>query len=156
MELVTSAILTGPQKAAALKIWNNEYPTKLLLPDMKSFESFLKELIDPQYYLLSDKNELTGWAATFAVTLTTCFFIMISSECQGKGYGTLLLNQLKADNKDLFAWAIDHQDDVKADGKHYRSPIEFYRKNGFTINTGFRLETDLLSAVNISWNRERY
>ena len=58
---------------------------------------------------------------------------------------------LKNDGDQLFGWAIDHDNDIRADGRPYPSPIAFYKKNGFVINNDLRLENEQLSAVNILW-----
>jgi GNAT superfamily N-acetyltransferase len=155
MEIVKQTYLTADQKEAALKIWNAEYPARLQMPGMADFDDFLYSLIDAQYYLLiDDDKKIAGWAATFMAGPVTSFFIMLDSAYHGKGYGTNLLAELKKDNQQLFAWAIDHDNDVKAGGTPYPSPINFYLKNGFMVNNDLRLENDVLSAVNILWSSE--
>lgn len=155
MKIITTPILSDHQKQAALKIWNTEYPVRLLMPGMDELDAFINPLINPKHYLLiNEVNEIVGWAATFSRETARCFFIILSGSIHGKGYGTLLLNEIKKDEKQLFAWAIDHDNDVKANGEPYASPIKFYRKNEFTINEGLRLENEQLSAVNILWNAE--
>ena len=155
MKIITTPALSDQQKQTALNIWNTEYPVRLLMPDMNEFDAFINTLINPQYYLLTNEtDEIVGWAATFSIEPVRCFFIMLAGSIHGKGYGSLLLNELKKDESQLFGWAIDHNDDIKANGEPYPSPINFYRKNGFTINVDLRLENEQLSAVNILWNAE--
>jgi GNAT superfamily N-acetyltransferase len=155
MKIITLPTLSHPQKATALKLWNAEYPVGLQMPDMTSFDNFLNTLINPKHYLLiNEADGISGWASVFLREVAGCFFIMIDGAIHGKGYGTLLLNELKKDEKQLFGWVIDHNNDIKANGEPYPSPINFYRKNGFTINTDLRLENEQLSAVNILWNAE--
>ena len=153
VEYLTS--LTDTQKETALSIWNMEYPVKLCMPGIAEFNAFLDSLINPGYFLLKDDDtEIIGWATLFSVENVRCFFIMLKSSSHGKGYGTLLLNALKAKENTLFGWAVDHDNNVKADGTPYPSPINFYIKNNFTINNELRLETDVLSAVNIIWQAD--
>lgn len=155
MKIVTTPILSDLQKQTALKIWNTEYPANLQMPGMADFDAFLDTLIEPQYYLLVDgADNVAGWAATFSAGLVRSFFIMLDSAYHGKGYGTILLNELKKEGPKLFAWAIDHNDDAKPDGRPYPSPINFYLKNGFTVNNKLRLENEQLSAVNILWDAD--
>jgi len=123
------------------------------MPTIADFQAFLDQMIDPKYYLVMDNSDIAGWAATFTAGPVRSFFIMFNSAYHGKGYGTLLLNELKKEGPRLFAWAIDHNDDVKPDGRPYPSPINFYLKNGFTVNEDLRLENEQLSAVNILWER---
>jgi len=155
MKIITTSTLSDQQKQAALNIWNAEYPVRLLMPGMDEFDAFINPLINPKHYLLINEiDEIIGWAATFSIEPVRCFFIMLSGSVHGKGYGALLLNELKKDGTRLFGWAIDHSGDIKADGEPYPSPINFYRKNGFTINTDLRLENEQLSAVNILWEKK--
>lgn len=121
------------------------------MPAMADFEAFLFPLIAPKYYFLLDNENIAGWAATFTAGTVRSFFIMLNSAYHGKGYGTILLNELQKEGPQLFAWAIDHNNDVKPDSRPYPSPIDFYLKNGFTVNSDLRLENEMLSAVNIFW-----
>ncbi|MDB4918881.1 GNAT family N-acetyltransferase [Mucilaginibacter sp.] len=155
MKIITTHTLSNHQKQAALKIWNAEYPVRLLIPGMDEFDAFINPLINPKHYLLiNDADEIVGWAATFSIETARCFLIMLSGTFHGKGHGTLLLNELKKNETQLFGWAIDHNNDVKANGNSYPSPINFYLKNGFAINNDLRLENEQLSAVNILWTAE--
>jgi len=154
MNITTQTHLTDQQKEAALNIWNTEYPVRLHMSAMVDFEAFLAQLTDPKYYLmLAGDDVVAGWAATFTAGPVRSFFIMFNRTYHSKGYGTILLNELKKEGPQLFAWAIDHNDDIKADGRPYSSPINFYLKNGFTVNNELRLENEQLSAVNILWER---
>ena len=122
------------------------------MPGIAEFDCFSSTLINPKYYLLLDEGSaIAGWAATFSAGPVRSFFIMLNSAYHGKGYGTILLNELKKEGPQLFAWAIDHNNDVRPDGRPYPSPIDFYLKNGFTVNNELRLENEQLSAVNILW-----
>ena len=71
-----------------------------------------------------------------------------------KGFGTLLLNELKKNNTVLNGWVTDHQNDVKQNKESYLSPIEFYSKNGFSVSKNIRIENDKISAVKITWERK--
>lgn len=51
---------------------------------------------------------------------------------------------------------IDHDKDIKANGKQYMSPLNFYLKQGFTIIEDERLELATLSAVKIVWFEQEY
>jgi GNAT superfamily N-acetyltransferase len=154
MKIITQTHLTTEQKRIALKIWNSEYPVKLQMRGIDEFDVFLNPLIDTKYYLLIDADSIAGWAATFSAGPVRSFFIMLNSAYHGKGYGTILLTELKKEGPQLFAWAIDHNNDVKPDGRPYPSPINFYLKNGFTVNNELRLENEQLSAVNILWEAD--
>ncbi len=154
MQLVTTLNLNREQKLQALTIWNTEYPERLMMPAVADFDDFINTLFNPKYYLLLDGEVIAGWAATFFINDIRCFFIMLNSAYHGKGYGTMLLNELKKHGDQLFGWAIDHNNDRRTDGRLYPSPIDFYKKNGFAVNDELRLENEKLSAVNIVWNAE--
>lgn len=154
MQLITTLILNPEQKQQALTIWNTEYPERLVMPAIADFDEFIDALFNPKYYLLLDGEIMAGWASTFFINNVRCFFIMLNGIYHGMGYGTMLLNELKNNGDQLFGWAIDHNNDIKADGRLYPSPIDFYKKNGFVINNELRLENETLSAVNILWNAE--
>lgn len=144
--------LTEQHKQTLLDIWNAEYPQQLVMPGMAEFNNYLNTLINPQYLLLkTGEGDIIGWSASFTRDDMRCFLIMLRSKAQGKGYGALLLNALKANENALFGWVVDHDSYLKADGTVYASPIRFYEKNGFTINNHLRLETGILSAVGVSW-----
>jgi len=152
VKIINQKHLTLEQKQAALKIWNAEYPVNLQMAGVAELDAFLDPLFDVRYYLMIDESGvIAGWAATFSAGPVRSFFIMLNSAYHGKGYGTILLNELKKEGPKLFAWAIDHNNDVKLDGRPYPSPINFYLKNGFTVNNELRLENEQLSAVNILW-----
>ena len=121
---------------------------------MEQLDEFLDTLTDKKYYLLLTNDDIAGWAASFTTGPVRSFFIMIDGAYHGKGYGTQLLDHIKQHNPKLFAWAIDHNEDIKSDGSSYPSPVSFYLKNGFIINEDLRLENELLSAVNILWDAE--
>ncbi|ASU33436.1 GNAT family N-acetyltransferase [Mucilaginibacter xinganensis] len=153
MKIIITPTLSDQQKERVLRIWNAEYPVRLQMPGMDEFDTFLNTLINPKHYLMvSNDDVIIGWGNKYYIGDVTCFFIMLSGEIHGKGYGTTLLNELKKGENQLFGWAIDHDTDVKVNGEPYPSPIHFYRKNGFTINIDLRLENEQLSAVNILWN----
>ena len=45
------------------------------------------------------------------------------------------------------------QDDRKTNGETYKSPLGFYRKIGFTVHEGERLEKEEISGVKIEWKK---
>lgn len=95
-----------------------------------------------------------GWAFTFIRCEEKWFAIILNSIVHGKGYGTLLLDELKMNDSVLNGWVINHQNDLKQNKKPYISPIEFYSKNGFVIVTDIRIENDKMSAIKIRWEKK--
>ncbi|WP_348824695.1 hypothetical protein [Flavobacterium aestuarii] len=78
----------------------------------------------------------------------------MNSKNKGKGFGTLLLKELKNKKPSLNGWVIDNSNNVKQNGEIYWSPIDFYFKNGFSVDKNIRMENDKISAVKIRWKRE--
>ena len=65
-----------------------------------------------------------------------------------------MLKQAKRKESELNGWVIDHNLEKKKNGDYYRSPLNFYLKNGFRTLTTDRLELGKISAVKIKWNNE--
>ncbi|KQB41297.1 hypothetical protein [Flavobacterium aquidurense] len=79
------------------------------------------------------------------------FAIILDHQIQGKGNGSLLMNEIKSKNDCLNGWVVDHENEVKQNGDLYKSPMPFYIKNGFTIIAEKRIENEKMSAVKINW-----
>jgi len=77
--------------------------------------------------------------------------IILNSKIQGKGNGSLLINEIKKEKTSLNGWVIDQENEAKQNNELYKSPMPFYIKNGFTILTETRIENEKMSAVKINW-----
>jgi GNAT superfamily N-acetyltransferase len=155
MRIIQTTILTLEQKQSLFELWNSEYPERIGYDGISEFESYLSGLSEINHFLLvDDQNQLMGWAFSFLRDDEDWFGIIVNSEIHGKGFGTLLLNELKKVNSVLNGWATDHQNDVKRNNESYLSPLGFYSKNGFTVHKNIRIENDKISAVKIRWERE--
>nr|WP_290861271.1 GNAT family N-acetyltransferase [Flavobacterium sp.] len=93
-----------------------------------------------------------GWGIIFVRDSEQWFALLIDSRFQGMGLGTFLLNELKKTQPELNGWVIDHENDLKQNGKPYLSPLAFYKKNNFEVLGNFRIENEKLSAVKIKWH----
>lgn len=154
MKVIKQTELNDKQKAEILKLWNNEYPEKLVYNKVTDFENYLNKLTEQNHYLLLDKNEeINGWATTFIRENEKWFAIIVSEKLHGKGFGTKMLNELKKNENTLNGWVIDHNSDKKINGNFYYSPLEFYLKNEFEALPETRLELDIMSAVKIKWTK---
>jgi hypothetical protein len=152
MKIIKTTNLTKDQKNTFLNLWHNEYPTNLKYIAFSEFENYLKKLNNVTHFiLLSEKNHIQGWAYSFSRDKERWFAILLDNKIQKTGYGTILLNKLKSVESKLNGWVIDHNNDIKKNGESYLSPLDFYLKNGFTINANKRLDTDSLSSVQIEW-----
>ncbi|MES2555897.1 MAG: GNAT family N-acetyltransferase [Bacteroidota bacterium] len=147
--------LTPIQKEAVREIWNTVYPESLVLRTAEDFERYLEPLGRKQHYLMKDlSGKLLGWGITFERENDLWFAMILDSSIHGTGMGTVLLKRMQAGKTTLSGWVIDHNNAVRADGKPYLSPVEFYLKNKFTLEPETRLELPTLSAVCIRYNHE--
>ncbi|MBF4472769.1 hypothetical protein [Flavobacterium sp. HJJ] len=154
MNIVQTSILTSEQKQRLFELWNSEYPERIFYNELEEFEKYLEGLLNIKHYLLiDDLKQLQGWAFTFLRDNEDWFGIIIDTTIQGKGFGLLLLDQLKMDNLVLNGWVTDHENFLKRNKKQYLSPLVFYTKCGFIVNENIRLENEKISAVKIRWER---
>jgi len=152
MRIVQKEVLSLEEKEVLRELWNNEYPLRLHLKTLEDFESYLNGIVNTKHYLLfDDSNKINGWAFTFLREDENWFAIILDSKIQGKGNGSLLINELKKNNTVLNGWVTDHENEVKRNNEVYKSPMSFYLKNDFTILTEIRLENEKMSAVKINW-----
>lgn len=152
MKIVQKEILSAEEKGVLRELWNNEYPARLHLKTIEDFESYLNGIANTKHYLLfDDSNKINGWAFTFLRENENWFAIILDSQIQGKGNGSILISELKKHNDVLNGWVTDHDNEVKQNNKIYKSPMTFYLKNGFIILAETRLENEKMSAVKINW-----
>lgn len=144
-------LLSPAQQQAALALWNAEYPAGLQYGSLAELEAYLAGLEDVWYYLYPATDTPLAWGFTFLRNGERWFALLLHRSIQGRGIGSQLLAAFKADNAALCGWATDVAHFRKADGSPYLSPLDFYRKNGFSILTEIRLQTDVLSAVKVVW-----
>ncbi len=154
MEIIETTILTSEQKERLFDLWNTEYPAKICYNSTDEFQEYLDDLSKQKHYLLiNDVNEILGWAFTFVRDFEDWFAIILNSKIHRRGYGRFLLDELKSNRIVSNGWATDHQNDLKKNKEPYLSPIEFYTKNGFLVQSNVRIENEKISAVKIRWEK---
>ncbi len=154
MKIIEKDVLTLEQKDSLMQLWNNEYPERLHLNTIEDFDLYLNGLANTKHYLLlNDSDKIIGWTFTFLREGENWFAIILDHQIQGKGNGSLLMNEIKSKNDCLNGWVVDHENEVKQNGDFYKSPMPFYIKNGFTIIAETRIENEKMSAVKINWKR---
>lgn len=142
------------QKQQIFSLWNTEYPHILSYPNLDKMDVYLEGIINPtHYFLLNNLDETIGWAATFSRENEIWFAIIVDGIYHGKGFGKMLLDELKKEEKQLNGWVIDGNFQRKSNGELYISPLPFYVKNKFEVLSEIRLELDIFSAVKIFWSR---
>lgn len=155
MTIIQTVDLNLEQRLMLLSLWNSEYPKRIGYSKILEFEVYLKGLEEAKHFLLvSELNQVLGWAFVFVREKENWFGIILNSKEKRKGFGSLLLEELKKEKSSLNGWVIDHSNDIKQNGEPYSSPLEFYLKNGFLIIKNMRLENNVISAVKVKWERE--
>jgi hypothetical protein len=150
--IIEKEILSIEEKEVLRELWNNEYPERLHLNTIEDFDLYLNGLSNTKHYLLfDDLNKIIGWTFTFLREKENWFAIILDHQIQGKGNGSLLINEIKKKNKSLNGWVIDQENELKQNNEFYKSPMPFYIKNGFSILTETRIENEKMSAVKINW-----
>ena len=154
MKIITTNNLDNQQKKVIYELWNAEYPKNLTHPNLIDFENYLNALTNQHHNLLIDKyGIIKGWYFDFDRNNEKWFAMILASEIQGKGFGTLLLNEAKKRESVLNGWVIDKTNYLKQSCDRYKSPIYFYIKNGFHKLPEIRLELTHLSAIKIQWKK---
>jgi hypothetical protein len=148
MQIINTKILTLQQEEQIDKLWNEEYPIKLA----NRFKLLLEGVQNYNHYILEDEQQnLRAWAVDFEKENEIRFSIIVRSDQKGKGLGSSLVEKLKLENEEFFGWVIDHDNDIKSNGKNYKTPMPFYLKHGFSMLKDFRIESEIISAVKIKW-----
>jgi len=154
MKIIEKKFLSEEEKEILRELWNNEYPVKLHLKTSGDFELYLNSISNLTHYLLfDDSNKINGWAFTFLREQENWFAIILDHQIQGKGNGSLLIDELKKNNTSLNGWVTDHENELKQNNESYKSPMPFYLKNGFIILPDIRIENEKMLAVKINWKR---
>ncbi|HEX8289160.1 MAG TPA: GNAT family N-acetyltransferase [Pyrinomonadaceae bacterium] len=153
MRIVEQTELSADQKARILELWNNEYPENLAFSNVSGFEAYLSERGNGKHFLLIDSAEkIIGWALIFDRDNARWFSIIVDGKMHGQGWGTRLIDKLKAAERRLFGWVIDNSNSQKSNGEVYESPLGFYKKLGFRVHENDRIEKKGILGVKIEWN----
>tara|TARA_R110002050_G_scaffold49818_10_gene115590 strand:- start:16450 stop:16914 length:465 start_codon:yes stop_codon:yes gene_type:complete len=154
VEFITQIELSKNDKKEILNLWNNEYPEKLNYQNLSEFEKYLENLTEPSHILMKSENKsIKGWYFDFVRENEKWFAIILDSNFHGNGFGTKLLSLGKEKESELNGWVIDKQDNKMKNGELYKSPLNFYLKNGFEKYDNERLEIEKISAVKIKWQK---
>ncbi len=105
--------------------------------------------------MVDKRGNILGWAFSFGRDNERWFAIILSDVIQRKGLGRILIDKLKSPEDEMNGWVIDEHSTKKANKQNYLSPLDFYRKCGFSILANQRLENEKISAVKIKWTRNK-
>jgi len=154
IDYLTTTELDRNEKVAIMGLWNAEYPAALVHSSLSDFENYIESLSRPQHILVKQDEQIVGWATKFDRDAKRWFVIILSSPIHNRKIGSNLLDRLKYNETELNGWMIDHHQVKKINNCLYNSPLGFYIKNGFHLETNQRLETSNISAVKITWARK--
>jgi len=99
------------------------------------------------------KSKRSSLGVKFETDEERRFSILVLSKYKGQGIGKHLIDSFKKDYPIFYGWVIDHDNDVKANGEKYVSPLPFYLKLGFNILNEQRIDTEMISAVKVIFQR---
>ena len=154
MEFIQRSELSTSEKQEVLQIWNQEYPKQIAYTSVEAFEEYLYKHSEQWHLLLiNEKGKVMAWYFHFKREGEKWLALLLDAKVQGMGYGSKMLDLAKEKETVLNAWVIDHDNDIKQNGEAYRSPLNFYLKNGFKVLDSSRLELEMISAVKLRWER---
>ena len=157
MRILRRKSLTLGQKQEIFELWNNEYPRNLKYNNISELDEYLKNLKDQKHMLLMDENDkIKGWYCDFFRDQERWFLTILNSNIQGKKFGTQIINLAKETNQELNGWVINSDNYLKTNGQIYKSPTDFYKKQGFQILDDEHLKTEQISAIKIKWSKTGY
>ena len=152
--IIHTHVLNQQQQLELLKCWNDVYPQNLKFDDLAKLKSYFDGLQQVEYFLLIDASiPATAFSFRFIRDEELWLAMLMPPTMQGKGYGSILLEELTENISSISAWVVDHDRDLKSDGSSYISPLPFYLKEGFEIQEGVRLETDTISVAKLIWKK---
>lgn len=145
MKILRTKELNASQLQQIDQLWNDAYPIKL----SNRFRLLLEGVNNYNHYLIEENNQVIAWAVAFDKDNETRFSIIVQKNFQGKGLGKALINKLKVEVGEFNGWVIDHNNDLKQDGTYYKSPLNFYLKNGFELVPKERIDSEMIKAVKV-------
>jgi GNAT superfamily N-acetyltransferase len=146
--IIKTKELSNSQVEQIDRAWNDEYPVKL----NNRFALLLSDATSYMHYIIeNEKQEIIAWSVMFEKEDEHRFSILVIKKHQGQGLGKQLIDAFKKDYPIFYGWVIDHDNDVKANGEKYVSPLPFYLQLGFTILKEQRIDTEMISAVKVGF-----
>lgn len=146
--------LSPKEKKDIFLLWNDEYPATLHYKDIQELQNYLDSLKDHFHLLLiAEDGRVKGWYFDFIRDQQRWFATILGHELQRKGFGSRLLDMAKEKRPELHGWVIT-ENCKKSNGNFYLSPLDFYKKNKFTVRKEIQLKTKIISAVKIEWHKD--
>lgn len=122
----------------------------------ETFKNFLKKSDDLKIITATSEEKLLGWLmVSFADRLGIYHFNMVvHRDFQRTGIGGKLLINAKLHYKELYGVVVPVNRYKRRDGTQYRSPLDFYLKNGFTTTGKKFVEYRDVTMLEIKWSNK--
>ncbi|MHA2503663.1 MAG: GNAT family N-acetyltransferase [Candidatus Kariarchaeaceae archaeon] len=106
--------------------------------------------------LALDGDRLVGWLQLTPIKDTSKhhFNMLVDDKDHGRGIGTRLLTEAKKLEDELRGVMVPIEGYKRRDGLPYRSPVEFYKKNGFVLTGESWIEYGDVEIVGMIWSRK--
>ncbi|MEL6813166.1 MAG: GNAT family N-acetyltransferase [Bacteroidota bacterium] len=151
---VETTALSELQKEEIRILWNLEYPVHFGHASLADFETYLQNLSNPTHVLIiDDTQKIRAWYCHFTRENEKWFAMILDSTLQGQGFGSRLLERAKSREEELHGWVVENNIQKKRNGEFYKSPLQFYLKNGFKIVEGSSLELKKTPVFKIKWKK---
>ncbi|WGH74169.1 GNAT family N-acetyltransferase [Tenacibaculum tangerinum] len=141
--------LNSSYKEQIRLLWNREYPSIIRHKKAKDFEEYLSKLKDKNHLLILEEENVLGWYCDFIRQEERWFVMILGTKIQGKGIGKKIIESIKNRYKELNGWVVVDESYLKDNNEIYKSPIDFYKKQGFTIFENEKLDSSIINVVKI-------
>ena len=155
VDFLEKKVLLKKEKKSLLQLWNSEYPIDLSYSNSSEFESYLEGLKDQFHLLIILDGQIKGWYFDFLREGDRWFGLILHFDLQGKGVGTQILSHAKTLRSGLYGWIIPNDKYLAGNGRPYKSPKEFYVKNGFQILHTSEFSIEGIRVVKIKWKNPK-
>lgn len=139
-----------------IELNSSEYPKFTREIKFETFMNFLKKTEDIKVVTATSDDKLIGWLmVSFADRLGIFHFNMIvRRDFQRTGIGRKLLVRAKLHFSELYGVVVPISRYKRRDGTQYPTPIEFYKKNGFSLTGKKFVEYRDVHMVEIKWSNK--
>ena len=155
MRIVSTYHLNEGQITQVMALWNAEYPEVISYNNIDSFRRYLYNLEDTIHRLIvTDNGEVKGWYVDFMRNGERWFVLVISKDCQGKGFGRKLMQMAQEEKEELNGWVVSSSTYKKLDGSVYMSPLPFYTRLGVRVYSDITFEDKGIRTIKVQLQRK--
>ncbi len=139
-----------------IKINLSEYPKFTREIKFLKFKNFLNQNEERKIIIATSDEKLIGWLmVSFADKLGIYHFnMLVHRDFQRTGIGSKLLLNAKEHFNELYGVVVPVNRYKRRDGTQYRSPLEFYLRNGFQLTGKKFIGYKDVTMVEIKWSNK--